>query len=37
MIMNIQPLDIMAMTSELLSKTNIIKLPEGTTYSFKTH
>ncbi len=25
----------MAMTSELLSKTNIIKLPEGTTYSFQ--
>lgn len=33
--MNIQPLDIMAMTSELLRKTNIIKLPEGTTYSFQ--
>ncbi len=35
MIMNIQPLDIMAMTSELLSKTNIIKLPEGTKYNFQ--
>jgi hypothetical protein len=33
--MNIQPLDIMAMTSELLSKTNIIKLPEGTKSSFQ--
>ncbi|MDJ1420315.1 MAG: ISH3 family transposase [Candidatus Methanoperedens sp.] len=33
--MNIQPIDIMAMTSELLSKTNIIKLPLGTTYSFQ--
>jgi hypothetical protein len=33
--MNIQATDIMSMTSELLSKTNIIKLPEGTTYSFQ--
>jgi hypothetical protein len=33
--MNIYPHDIMAMTSELLSKTNIIKLPEGTKYSLQ--
>ncbi len=35
MIMNIQTIDVMAMTSELLSKTTIIKLPEGARYSFQ--
>ena len=33
--MNIQPLDIMAMASELFSKANIIKLPESTKYCFQ--
>ncbi len=31
----IQPANILALTSELLSKTRIINLPEGTTYSFQ--
>lgn len=33
--MNIQPINILAMTSELLGRTSIIKLPFGTTYSIQ--
>lgn len=33
--MNIEATNIMAMTSELLSKTSIIKLPEGITHSIQ--
>ena len=33
--MEIQPINIMAMTSELLGRTSIIKLPEGATYSIQ--
>ena len=35
MTMNIQPINILAMTSELLGRTSIIKLPFGTTYSIQ--
>jgi hypothetical protein len=35
MAMNTQSINIMAMTSELLSRTSIIKLPEGTTYNIQ--
>ncbi len=33
--MNIQPINIMVMTSELLRRTSIIKLPEGTKYNIQ--
>jgi len=35
MTMNIQPINIMVMTSELLRRTSIIKLPEGTKYNIQ--
>jgi len=35
MILDTQDVDMMVMTSELLSRTSIIKLPEGTKYSFQ--